>query len=233
MTLFCSGKDSAKEKWDGAKTGLNEAAAIFRADDALSIDQFSAHLKTALAEHSHVYVDIPPTHTRRGPRAASKSVLKYLTPPVEARSDYDIIVDSLSTKRKPLAPEVARLRAIKSLAEQRVMRTAADISGRAHAKDSDLSSLLISSHHHQFRRERRLTASSPISMSASASPQPSAALDNTCINLRVYAYVISTVVAVGVLVGVVVIYLVLQRNKKVADVEKGTPEHVRSSTSGS
>ncbi|KAG6829801.1 hypothetical protein H0H87_010142 [Tephrocybe sp. NHM501043] len=134
MTLFCSGKDLAKEKWDGAKTSLHEAADIFRADDAQLIDNFSSHLKSATTLHTHVYVDVPPTHTRRGPRATTKSVLKYLSPPAEARSDYDIIVDSLSKKRRPLAPEVARLRAIKSNAEQRVMRAAADISGRAHAK---------------------------------------------------------------------------------------------------
>ncbi|KAG6915465.1 hypothetical protein DXG01_011332 [Tephrocybe rancida] len=134
MTLFCSGKDSAKEKWDGAKTSLFEAANIFRADDAQPIDHFSAHLKSATALHQQIYVDVPSTHTRRGPRATSKSVLKYLAPSVEARSDYDVIVDSLSKKRRPLAPEVAKLRAIKSAAEQRVMRAAADISGQAHSK---------------------------------------------------------------------------------------------------
>lgn len=48
-----------------------------------------------------------------------------------------MLVDSLSSSgRKPLAPEVARLRAIKSEAEQEVMRAAADISGRSHAKVS-------------------------------------------------------------------------------------------------
>lgn len=82
--------------------------------------------------HSHVYIDIPSTHTRQGPRATGKSILKHLSPPVKARIDSDVIVDS--KKRHPLAPEVARLRAIKSSAEQCVMRTAADISGRAHAK---------------------------------------------------------------------------------------------------
>lgn len=87
-----------------------------------------------MAAHSYVYVDVPPTHTRKGPRGSSKSILKYLSPPVDARSDYDILVDSLSGKRKPLAPQVAKLRVIKSKAEQRVMRSAADISGRAHAK---------------------------------------------------------------------------------------------------
>ncbi|KAF9458010.1 peptidase M24 [Collybia nuda] len=134
MTLFCSGKDSAKEKWEGARTGLPEAASIFRADDARSIDYFSSHLKSVMTYYSHVFVDIPPTHTRQGPRGTTKSVMKFLSPPTAPRSEYDILVDSLSTKRKPLAPEVAKLRAFKSDAEQRVMRAAADISGRAHAK---------------------------------------------------------------------------------------------------
>lgn len=38
------------------------------------------------------------------------------------------------SQRKPLAPEVANLRAIKSKCEQDIMRAAADISGTAHAK---------------------------------------------------------------------------------------------------
>ncbi|RDB15460.1 Intermediate cleaving peptidase 55 [Hypsizygus marmoreus] len=135
MTIFCSGKDSAKEKWEGAKTSLQDAATIFRADDARPIDNFSSHLKSAMAAHTQVYVDVPHSHTRRGPRASSKSILKYLSPPSDARSEYDFIVDSLSSaKRKPLAPQVAKLRAIKSGAEQGVMRAAADISGRVHAK---------------------------------------------------------------------------------------------------
>ena len=52
-----------------------------------------------------------------------------------ARMEYDAVIESLSAgKVKPLASEVARLRAIKSEAEQHIMRTAADISGNAHAK---------------------------------------------------------------------------------------------------
>ena len=39
-----------------------------------------------------------------------------------------------SSRRKPLAPVVAKLRSIKSPAEQAVMRAAADISGTAFAK---------------------------------------------------------------------------------------------------
>ena len=51
------------------------------------------------------------------------------------RTEYDSLFDSLSSsKRKALAPEVGRLRAIKSKYEQEVMRQAANLSARAHNK---------------------------------------------------------------------------------------------------
>ena len=54
-----------------------------------------------------------------------------------SRTEYDRLLDSLDDlKPKPLAPEVARLRSIKSKYEQKVMRQAADISARAHNKVS-------------------------------------------------------------------------------------------------
>jgi Xaa-Pro aminopeptidase len=54
---------------------------------------------------------------------------------VTPRTEYDSVVEAIShSRRKPLAPKIAHLRAIKSEAELAVMRTAADISGRAHAK---------------------------------------------------------------------------------------------------
>ncbi|KAJ6612152.1 peptidase M24 [Mycena sp. CBHHK59/15] len=135
MTLFCTGRDSAKEKWDGAKTSLNEAGTIFQADDARSIDHFSSHLRSVLSIYSSVFVDLPPTHTRKSSKFTAKSILQYLSPPLTPRSEYDPIVEAVSSsRRKPLAPKVAQLRAFKSESELRVMRQAADISGRAHAK---------------------------------------------------------------------------------------------------
>ncbi|KAJ7762729.1 peptidase M24 [Mycena maculata] len=138
MTLFSAGKDSAKEKWDGARTGLNEAAAIFRADDARSIDHFASHLRSVLSIYSNVFVDVPPSHApkpAKSSRFSSKAILNYLSPPLTPRTEYDSVVDALSSSaRKPLSPKIAQLRAIKSEAELRVMRQAADISGRAHAK---------------------------------------------------------------------------------------------------
>ncbi|KAJ6543936.1 peptidase M24 [Mycena capillaripes] len=135
MTLFSAGKDSAKEKWDGARTGLDEATTLFQADDARSIDHFSSHLRSVLSAYSNVFVDVPPTITHKPTKFTTKSILKYLSPPVTPRTEYDSIVEALSkSRRKPLAPKIAQLRAIKSDAELRVMRQAADISGRAHAK---------------------------------------------------------------------------------------------------
>ncbi|KAF7982312.1 hypothetical protein HWV62_28998 [Athelia sp. TMB] len=134
MTLFSSGTDVHKAQWDGARTPLQETASIFKAHAAISINNFASYLKATTSLSSHVYVDLPASATKRGPRARPKSVLKYLADSY-SRTDYDSILEALSsTKRKALAPEVAGLRAIKSVWEQNIMRAAADISGTAHAK---------------------------------------------------------------------------------------------------
>ncbi|KAJ6567398.1 peptidase M24 [Mycena vulgaris] len=123
MTLFSAGRDSAKEKWDGARTSLTEAGAIFQADDARSIDYFASHLRSVLSMYSNVFSS----------KFTTKSILNYLSP--TPRTEYDSVVEALSSsKRNPLSPKIAHLRAIKSEAELRVMRQAAGISGRAHAK---------------------------------------------------------------------------------------------------
>jgi intermediate cleaving peptidase 55 len=153
MSLFCSGKDFAKERWDGARcvtkvflllltlsleffrTSFEEATTIFGADEARPIEHFSSHLKSTIMLYSHVYVDLPPIYTRTGLRSAVKSILRHLSPTLPGRSEYDSIVESLKYScRRPLAPEISRLRAIKSECEQRLMRAAADISALAHAK---------------------------------------------------------------------------------------------------
>jgi len=113
-------------------TSLSAAKDIFQADDTLSIDKFGSHLKSLLSTASLVYVDLPnppPKTTRKKPR----SLLKYLSGP--SPTEQDDIIDSISgSMRRPLAPQIGKLRSIKSKAEQQVMRQAADISGRAHAK---------------------------------------------------------------------------------------------------
>ncbi|KAE9399144.1 peptidase M24 [Gymnopus androsaceus JB14] len=131
MTLFSLGSDSSKEQWDGASTTFADARKLFRVDDARHIDDFSSHLRSIVPQYSNIYLDLPPSRQGRTSKATTKSLLKYLTGPSEA----DLILDSLGKSRpKPLAPEVRCLRAIKSDSEQKLMRAAADISGRAHAK---------------------------------------------------------------------------------------------------
>jgi Xaa-Pro aminopeptidase len=107
----------------------------------MHITSFSSHLKSTLPKFPNIFVDTPESYrrgqtTRRSSRAASKSILKYLWSSQDFHeSDYDHILNSItSSKCKSLSAEVARLRVVKSQAEQNVMRAAADISGRAHAK---------------------------------------------------------------------------------------------------
>ncbi|KAG2755665.1 peptidase M24 [Suillus brevipes Sb2] len=133
MTLFSNGKDSAKEKWDGPRTGFDDALNFFKADDALTIKAFPAQLRSMISLYSNVYIDLPQS-PRKNARS-TKSLLRYLSPPVNPRSEYETVVESLSSsRRKPLAPLIAQLRAFKSVCEQQVMKMAADISGRSHAK---------------------------------------------------------------------------------------------------
>jgi Xaa-Pro aminopeptidase len=115
-------------------TSLEDAATLFKANSALPIDSFPSHLKSLLPLSSHVYIDLPAS-TPRSSRSRQKSILKFLANSLPVRKEYDSIVEGLSgSKRKPLASEVARLRAFKSKCEQDVIRAAADISGTAHAK---------------------------------------------------------------------------------------------------
>ncbi|KAI6168908.1 peptidase M24 [Pisolithus thermaeus] len=134
MTLFSSGKDSAKEKWEGARTSFEDVLANFKADNALPIHAFPSQLKSLASIYSNIYIDLPNASTKRSPRTV-RSLLRYLSPSAQSRSEYESVVDSLSIpRRQPLAPLIAKLRSIKSECEQRVMRTAADISGHAFAK---------------------------------------------------------------------------------------------------
>ncbi|KAI0637633.1 peptidase M24, structural domain-containing protein [Trametes polyzona] len=147
MTLFSAGTDSAKEKWDGARTSPEDATRYFGADEAEPISAFPSVLKSLAASASYVYLDIP-TYSKRARASSPRSLLKYLSPSGGlSRGEYDSLVDSLSSsKRKPLSPEVGRLRAVKSKVEQRVMRQAADISARAHNKTMRFTDPGVSEH---------------------------------------------------------------------------------------
>jgi len=150
MSLFSSGFNPEKEKWDGARsvpcpsldlptsttlaarTTFADAKAHFAFDESLPFHTLPRTLRSLLPAYDNIYVDIINPSSRK---SSPRSILKYLSPSSEPRSEYDTIMESLnSSRRQPLAPVVAKLRSIKSLAEQAAMRAAADISGTAFAK---------------------------------------------------------------------------------------------------
>jgi len=115
------------------RTSFDDVLDVFKADDALTIMDFPAQLRSMISLYSNIYIDLPQS-SRKNVRS-TKSLLRYLSPPVNPRSEYETVVESLSSsRRKPLAPLIAQLRAFKSVCEQNVMRKAADISGRSIAK---------------------------------------------------------------------------------------------------
>lgn len=146
MTFFSTGTDAHTAQWDGARTPhsaltFSSSSHIgFGAHEALPISTFPNHLSSAISRcsQSHIYVDIPRSesdaHSQK--RTSSKSILKLLASSSTFTSSIFQTLSKLGSKgnRKPLAPEIAKMRSIKSPAEQRVMRAAADISARAHAK---------------------------------------------------------------------------------------------------
>lgn len=80
MTLFCSGKDSAKEKWEGARTSFQDAISNFKVDEAQPLSSFPSTLKSLATSFSNVYLDIPHT-PRRGRGLSHKSVIKVRSVP--------------------------------------------------------------------------------------------------------------------------------------------------------
>ncbi len=110
-----------------SSTGHSAAKNLFQTDDVLSIDNLVSHLKS-LPHYSNVYVDLPNTSIK-SPRPKTKWLLTYL-------SGLSSLQKDLFEEQKPLAPHIGKLRAIKSPAEQAVMRAAADIGAHAHTKVS-------------------------------------------------------------------------------------------------
>ena len=78
MTVFSAGKDSHKEKWEGARTSPEDVMMHFKADDAQPISQFPSVLKSLTSTFSNIFLDIPPSAslTRKGRTLSHKSLLK-------------------------------------------------------------------------------------------------------------------------------------------------------------
>lgn len=120
-------------------TSLYDAKTIFNADETYSISNFGSYVKTLLPSLDRVYVDLPGPASKPSARSAKKTnlFLKYLSGYFGSGGAGSETLEGISASlQEPLTPVLGKMRAVKSVAEQRVMRQAADISSKAHAKVS-------------------------------------------------------------------------------------------------
>jgi intermediate cleaving peptidase 55 len=129
-TLFVRDRDPSRELWDGPRTGVAEAAHLFGVDDSMDVLRLGHYLKSVSASYDNIYVDIPGiSSTRR------RSLMERLSSAYPAKSEVDSMLKGIPPfKIKPLAPSIHRLRKIKSEAEIKLIRNAANVSGSAHSK---------------------------------------------------------------------------------------------------
>ncbi|KAK4056602.1 aminopeptidase [Microbotryomycetes sp. JL221] len=142
MTMFVRSKDAHDEMWNGPRSGREGATDVFGADEATDISLLPSHLRTILESsrpNAPIYVDLDGVQqsSRSRLRTTKTSFFDYLVPPGRALDDADEVASILSGSGKQIKTvnkELERLRLIKSEAEIKVMRRAADISADAHAK---------------------------------------------------------------------------------------------------
>ncbi|BGP47215.1 aminopeptidase [Rhodotorula kratochvilovae] len=159
MTLFCPPKEPYHELWNGPRTGLDGARDILGADEAYDSTSFARQLQSILSSNSRgpVYIDLPSvsptTFSRTRPRThKARSLLDYLSPSGSGTptipDEVDDVLAALQKRNvRSAAAEVERLRLIKSEAEVRVMRKAADASAAAHAKVMRFARPGLTEHH--------------------------------------------------------------------------------------
>lgn len=125
-------KNPHKDKWEGDKSGLEGAYDVFNADIVVDSHQGKRHLTELVDKAQHVFIDS--------------------TKPQLASLGLSSALNQLSGRlgAKPVAPIIAKLRAIKLALEQRVMAAAAKASSRA------IHHAIATSTNTPFRQEKTL-----------------------------------------------------------------------------
>lgn len=152
MRLFCQPEDKRRERWDGPRTGVQGAVDRFGADEAEDVEGLARYLNSLLpAWTGPVYIDLPAHATNnRVSKKSSRSIISMLSetqPPTspldvfklgrkkgEAETALALLTGRNAKETRPLAPQVERLRLIKSPTELALMRKAAELSSEAHAQ---------------------------------------------------------------------------------------------------
>ncbi|GAA5954869.1 hypothetical protein JCM21900_004971 [Sporobolomyces salmonicolor] len=145
MTMFVRPQDPYDESWNGPRSGPEGACEVFGADDACDVAHFSRRLEDALSSsRGPVYIDLPDisassfSRSRFTSTSNRTSFFDYLSSAGSKRTpvdEVDRVLGALGKRDvKSAAREIEKLRVVKSEAEVRVMRKAADISADAHSK---------------------------------------------------------------------------------------------------
>ena len=143
FVLFCRDKDPLREIWDGYRQGPDGARNNFAADDAFPIDDIDDILPGLLEGKSHVYYSI-------GKDAEfDKRMMQWTS---------ELWKDNSRNQAKPgelkdLDHLLSEMRLIKSSAEIKLMRKAADITARAHRRVMTYCSTHLSEYHLQAEIE--------------------------------------------------------------------------------
>lgn len=121
--LFCRDKDPLRETWDGHRTGPLQAKNILGADDAFPIDDIEDILPGLLEDKEHVY------YSAGKDKAFDSRLMRWVD---DVRNNTG--KGHLSCDFFDLDHLLGELRLIKSAAEIKLMRKAADISAQAHCR---------------------------------------------------------------------------------------------------
>ena len=121
--LFCRDKDPLRETWDGHRTGPLQAKNILGADDAFPIDDIEDILPGLLEDKEHVY------YSAGKDKAFDSRLMRWVD---EVRNNTG--KGNSSCDFVDLDHLLGELRLIKSAAEIKLMRKAADISAQAHCR---------------------------------------------------------------------------------------------------
>ena len=124
FVFFCRDKDPLREKWDGYRQGPNGAVDNFGADDAFPIDDIDDILPGLLEDKERIYYSI----------GKDKKFDKQLMTWVDDIRDRKISDGQSPCECVDLDHLVGEMRLIKSAAEVKLLRRAAEISARAHCR---------------------------------------------------------------------------------------------------
>ncbi len=133
VTLFCQPKDLEREIWDGYRLGPAAAPASIACDAAFSIAELDTQLPKLLENREAVWY---PFATHKGFEGRVDGWLQQ----VRARTRYGALCPE---QQRDLCSILDEMRLFKDVHEQATMRSAAQISARAHVRAMQLSARML------------------------------------------------------------------------------------------